>query len=60
MKQQYLGDNEVEARPVEIEPTEIAAANLDHLTGERLDPVRLEVHDDITIRQRRHGPLATA
>ena len=46
MKQQYPGDNEVEARPVEIKPTEIAAANLDHLTGERLDPVRLQVHGD--------------
>jgi hypothetical protein len=46
VKEQHLGDDEVEARPAKVELSEVAAAHFDHLTRERLDPLSLQVHRD--------------
>jgi hypothetical protein len=46
VKEQHLGDGEVEARPAKVELTEVAAAHFDHLTREWLDPVSLQVNRD--------------
>jgi hypothetical protein len=47
VKEKHLGDDQVEASSAEVELAEIAAADLDDLTYERLEPVGLKVdsHD---------------
>lgn len=43
MQEQHLGDHKVKASTLQIQLSEVAAANLHHIARERLDPVRLEI-----------------
>jgi hypothetical protein len=58
VKQQHLSDDEVEPRPAKVESTELATANLDHITRQRFDPV-VSRSTATPTRETRLGSLAT-